>query len=360
MPAERILCLDGLRAIAVTIVLVAHFGFFRVVPGGFGVTLFFFISGFLITQLLTTELRREGRIDLKNFYIRRALRLMPALVLSIVVGGLVYWWAGGRVTSEEVLASLFYVANYFQIYVRFGSAGDSGTAMHPFGLYWSLAVEEQYYLFFPIVVALIGRWRRAAFPAAVCITLVAVLLWRIVLQLNGAPEVRIYAGTDTRLDSILYGALAAVILQSRWRQRFIELCATWPVLLASAIALVACFLVRDEFFRQTFRYSIQGIALAPIFVALCYPRRVGALQHLLESRPFRLMGLWSYSLYLFHATAIVVAEHVTGIDYTAGPGALTFAWYAIALSLTAVFSLGSYYGVEKPFMGMRRRFGSSV
>lgn len=350
--------LDGLRAVAVTIVLIAHFGFYKFVPGGFGVTLFFFISGLLITRLLLAEATAKGRINVPYFYIRRALRLYPALLASIVVGCAVFMAVGGTVTIGEVMASLFYYANYYSIYVGYNAHMPANVEMHPFGVLWSLAVEEQYYLVFPALFVLMkadkDRLMRFILPV-----LVSCLVWRGWLVFaEHVVETRTYGGTDTRIDSILYGALTTCILAGAKGERFLAFCSRTTTLVAAFAVLLFCFLYRDVQFRETARYTLQGLALMPIVTSTCFSPRFGGLRRILESAPFRLMGAWSYSLYLFHPIAIIVAEYYTQVNYLSGPAQIPLVWYCVAIPLTFALSTFSYYFVEGPAVRLRRHFGS--
>lgn len=351
--------LDGLRAVAVLIVLVAHFGFYTTVPGGFGVTVFFFISGLLITRLLLAETLQTGTLSLRNFYIRRGLRLYPTLLLGVLVGSITIVWAGGQVKPAEISAALFYVANYYNIYVKFGAESQlpAHVQMHPLGVYWSLAVEEQYYLVFPLLAYLLRRSVKGLWLLVLSLLLL-VLLWRLALFDPQLPTSRIYEATDTRVDSILYGAFLAITLAlPRGRAVLAWLEKPW-VLALSLLVLLLCFYLRDEAFRQTYRYSLQGLALMPIVGTLCFSDRYRLFSWVLEWRILRLIGAWSYALYVFHPSAIVVAESLTGIGYLAGYRAFTPTWYAIAIGLTLLLSLGCYYLVERPLLGLRRRYGS--
>ena len=351
-------CLDGLRACAILLVLVAHFGFYKWIPGGFGVTLFFFISGLLITRLLMAESALTGRISVGKFYARRMLRLYPALVFAVVLSYATYAWFEGRVLWNDVAAALLYVSNYYQEWVLFGSGYSPEFQVHVhIGILWSLAVEEQYYLFFPIVFLALGRGGRRLLPVLALLAC-ACLAWRIVLASAGASSLRLYLGTDTRIDSILYGAILTSLLASSsghiWLTRLTQ---TW-VLALSALVLLACFLFRDNFFRDTWRYSLQGLAFMPLVAAVCFTDRWPFVRALLQARSVRLIGTLSYSLYLTHQLGLTLGGLATGENYEDGFRGLSPEWYAVALTVTVVLTLVSYYLVERPFFGLRHRFGS--
>jgi len=344
--------LDGLRACAILLVFIAHAGFGNYVPGAFGVTLFFFISGLLITRLLLAELIQTGDIGLKNFYVRRLLRLYPAMLAMIIVSSALAYYVGMPVTSGELFSALFYYVNYQGIYQLFWQPdGASPMRSHPLGILWSLSVEEHYYLMFPLLLSLLARNPRRLLCVLFVITF-AVLLWRIYLIGTGSAGGRIASATDTRLDSILYGAALAVVLSLDSGRRFVEFCTQLPVFLLGVGLLLFSFVVRDAWFRETLRYSIQGIALIPIVSTLCFSDRLPRLRSLLESEIMVTIGLWSYSIYLFHSIAIKLAEIITHSAVE------TPAWLAIMIPTTLMLSTASYYGIERPMRALRRHFGS--
>ena len=171
--------LDGLRAVSILLVVLSHLGLDRVVPGAFGVTLFFFISGFLITRQLAGGLARDGRVDFGGFYWRRVLRLMPAGLVYIAVAGLLFTAAGGVISRGGWLAALGYGANYYDLWAGYRSSGAG--VRHPFNILWSLAIEEHFYAVWPVCLALMwGRGRGRVFWA-LAVLCGAVLVWRVVL-----------------------------------------------------------------------------------------------------------------------------------------------------------------------------------
>jgi len=347
---DRVVGLDGLRAVAVSLVVAAHLGLSHIVPGGFGVTLFFFISGLLITRLLLAEWDAEGRIALGKFYIRRLLRLYPALVVAITLGGALTVAFGGTIFVGELVALLLYVFNYYGLFLE-ATIGSADIAA-PFGVFWSLSIEEQYYALYPMVVGrLAGNPRR--FIRSLVIVIVLVLVWRIAIaSLHGNHlEERIYRSTDTRVDSILYGAVLALILNGPAAVRWTRWASQWRILLLSIGVLIGCFVLRDPFFRNTVRYSLQGIALMPLVTAICFSSRLAPITRALESRPAVLIGKWSYAMYLLHPIAIMVFEQSALRDM---PVASAFG--AFALTITAAYL--THHEVERRFVGLRRTFGS--
>lgn len=204
--------LDGLRGLAILIVVISHYGFGHIIPGGFGVTLFFFISGFLITRLLIAEQEQAHRIHLTNFYLRRVLRLYPALLFMVTIAVGLTLLRGCGVQIGEVLSTLFYYRNYYMLY---GHETGSVPCTRIFDITWSLAIEEHFYLFFPLLFMVFYR-RPALLATSMAGSIVAVLAWRLhLVATEGLTELtvyRIYHLTDTRLDAIMFGCLVSLVL----------------------------------------------------------------------------------------------------------------------------------------------------
>lgn len=347
--------LDGWRAVAIAIVFFSHAGFGNLIPGLFGVTIFFFISGYLITTLLRREWDRFNDIDLRQFYWRRGLRLLPPLYLvlaaSIVVACIGLTSSSFRWSS--VVAQALYLANYYSIYMP-ASAVIPGT-----DITWSLAVEEHFYVLFPVLFLLLYRsnltaWQRASVLWGLC---AAVLIWRMhlvmgptsTLLLQDADYVpRISHATDTRLDAILFGCILGCyknpVLDASTMPtaRLLKL---W--LPASMLLMMSTFLIRAPWFRETFRHSLQAIALFPVFVA-----SIRLPDHILF-RPLnwawvRWIGATSYGLYLIHGPLLQ-------LHWPQMPRLIAVTiQLSLALALTALM----YYGVEKPVARLRAKWGS--
>lgn len=344
--------LDGFRAIAVLLVLVAHFGFDRIVPGGLGVTIFFFISGFLITSLLLSERNRFGSISIRNFYIRRFLRLFPELIGLIVVAGFYRALLGHPLGLGEIIAALTYTTNY----VVFWLENWGGGANLAWPQLWSLSVEEHYYITFPAIFAflLVSPGRVKAFFAAV---FAFGLVYRLALVFGGHVDVTTqfpypYLASEARFDSIAYGAALAFLCQRAW-----EL--SWGRGLAAGIAggalLLATLLIRDGAFRETVRYSIQGVALFLVFTAIYRSTAWDWTMSILEAPLVRRLGVLSYGAYLWHFEYLFLSEYVFGEALPAsGTGRLLF------LASGLVFSFGvaelSYRLIAQPMQALRHRF----
>jgi len=346
---RHIASLDGLRAVSFLLVFFSHAGLGDLVPGGFGVTVFFFLSGYLITTLMRAEFERNRSVNLRHFWLRRALRILPPfyLVLGASIGATLLFEPPGSLSGAAVAAQALHVSNYWIIYHGYeGLPVDGGT-----GVYWSLAVEEHFYILFPWLylalckLKLSGRQQAAVFLALCAL----VLLWRCILvfALHAATD-RTYMATDTRVDSILFGCALAV-----WNNPVLDRATSseklWKVLYVplALFSILICLLFRQPWFRETARYTLQGVALAPIFVAAVrFPRWLPF--RLLNWKPLTFVGVLSYSLYLIHYGVLYfVRDHFGGLQQSTQG--------ALSLVICAMTAWGIYILVEKPCARLRRR-----
>jgi len=341
--------LDGVRAIAFFIVFVAHSMPDRQLPGGFGVTIFFFLSGYLITTLLRSEAQSTGAVDLKRFYLRRVLRIFPPcyITLSVVTILAAFGLLYNTESYKSLFAGYFYCSNYWNIF----GFGNLPAGM---GVMWSLAVEEHFYLLFPplycwFVLRSVSRKRQAAYLVGLCI---AVLVWRICRAAwLHSPWENIYEGTDTRFDSILFGCLLAVGANPRlgddvpWLRKHAKAFAC-----AGTLLIVFSFAYRNPFFRDTIRYTLLGIGLAPIFFLISLPER-HLLTRCLEWRPLRWLGQLSYSMYLIHHTLFHHFYHYYRPSILIACG---------VLAITVCFAQAMRSLVEVPLLATRKRLRSAT
>ena len=354
--ALQIPSLDGLRAVSFFIVFAAHAGF-ELIPGGLGVMIFFFLSGYLITTLMGVEVAKTGGVSLKNFYLRRALRILPPFYL-VLFGATALRLCGfpreaPPLALMPVASQILHFSNYWIAW-----HGWSGVAPGT-GVYWSLAVEEHFYLLFPFVfLALVARGLSGREKAYVLWGGCAVILaWRCVLvMLLGAGGDRTYLCSDTRIDSIAFGCALALwnnpllgagssvrgsVVEAPAAQRPLSLVA----LVAGVGLLVVTLILRNPAFRETFRYSLQGVALTPIFAAAVrWPRWF--VFRALNWRPVRFIGTLSYVLYLSHQAAIFAVHQNTSLRGL--PAALTS--FAIAFAI----AWATHHFVERPCAKMRK------
>ncbi|QFG67361.1 acyltransferase family protein [Ornithinimicrobium pratense] len=351
--------LDGLRAIAVVAVLLFHF-LPATLPGGFlGVDVFFVVSGFLITTLLLREIDSHGRVDLLNFWRRRARRLLPALVLVVVTSVSVARLVGGDLLvgiGRQTLGALTFTSNWLE--VAAGASYFHSTSPILFVNFWSLAVEEQFYLFWPLalVVALaLTRTTRQRVWAVAGLALASTVLMAL-LYTPGEDATRVYYGTDTHLMGVMAGAafalawadpqLRAGLRTALWRR--------WRGVAVLAALVILLALMRWTTFTSTFTFR-GGIALATVATLVLIAGLLEApspWRKMMSSRPLVWVGERSYGIYLWHWPVLVIAGAL--VPYTDG----TTRGYAVllaALLATLVLAELSLRLVERPVRrhGMR-------
>ena len=325
--------LDGVRGVAVLLVLVDHIGHepqWHVGP--YGVTLFFALSGYLITGLLFDELVRERSVSLTRFYLRRAARLLPALLLVVLVCDLAFLLLGDTTAVKASIPALAYVANYATIL--------DGEYLWGWGHTWSLAIEEHFYAIWPLVLILMLR--RLGARRALMWTLVAcgvALAWRtVLLTFDGYPGqwFAINHGTVARADALLYGCAAALALRLGWRPR------AWMAWAAPAV-IVAVFALRlPDGVEATLGQVLISVACALTLASLDH--NPTPLARGLSVRPLVLLGVISYGVYLWHYPLLFVAYDL-GFE---GPVARLLSGGVLGIALAAA----SYVWLEQP---VRRR-----
>jgi peptidoglycan/LPS O-acetylase OafA/YrhL len=336
--------LDGIRAICITLVVLGHLGFGELVPGGLGVTTFFFISGYLITRLLAAEHDRFGRVDLPRFYGRRMLRLAPELVVFIAVLGLVLApLLHQPLPLPAAFAALFYWTNYYFI-LGLDTCRDCSITGH----LWSLSVEEHFYLVMPLVMAGCAFAPKRLQGLLIGVG-VACLGWRFYAHSAlGMSELYTYKATECRVDSIGWGCLAAMVERSKPRLMDGLRRHGATVFGVGVALLLASLVIRDETFRATARYSLQGVALFAMVLPLTVAPRLAWLNRVLEHPVLRWMGRRSYGAYLWHYVALTLVALALGVSgqiegaaldtrLTATPLVLAGTWILAALSYVLVF-----------------------
>lgn len=344
-PEGRISAVDGLRGVAVALVVAFHYGLG--LPGGFlGVDLFFVISGFVITRLLLAG-RGLDRASLARFWFRRAKRLLPALFL--VVAGVQAWMVvqnppGLRSTANaQTLAALTYTSNWYAIVGHVGY-WDVSQSSAPLNHLWSLAIEEQFYLVWPLLLAVflgvaarrgVERPLRRLAVLAIGIAAVCYLLAAVFYE-PGSYD-RAYMGTDTRAGALLLGAVVACRPVSR------RLVGAGPAL--AALLLLWGFARIDSGAFYTWQLPLAGVAAALLINAIAHHGEERAdnriVARVLENRPVMWVGRRSYGIYLWHWPVWVFL----GVDY---PGLSHTEAVALALGLSLVFAMASYRLVEFP------------
>jgi peptidoglycan/LPS O-acetylase OafA/YrhL len=360
--AGRLAGLDGLRALAILAVLVFHLDP-SWLPGGFlGVDVFFVVSGFLITTLLVRERVTGGRIDLPGFWSRRARRLLPALLVCVPASVLLARLSEGDLLvgiERQVLGAFTFTSNWLEI----GAGSDYFAATSPQLLMnlWSLAVEEQFYLLWPLaVLGLLALTRRPEVRAASALGLAVVSAALMALRLNPDSPTRVYYGTDTHVMGLMLGAALAFVYAAPHRAWTTS---TWwaehrrQVAAAALVTLLGLMALGGEDSALTFRGGILLASVATTALVLVVVERPGRLRALLELPPARWIGARSYGIYLWHWPVFLVI----GQDLPVAPGGptylLTRLWCVV---VTFVVADLSYRFVETPvrrhgFAGSARR-----
>jgi peptidoglycan/LPS O-acetylase OafA/YrhL len=340
--------LDGIRALAIAGVLLYH-GDILWVPGGLlGVEVFFVLSGYLITSLLLADLRVTGRIALGDFWRRRARRLLPALAVMVAlvsVAFLVGWPEEVARIRGDVGAAATYTSNWYLIHAH-RSYFESFARPSPFGHLWSLAIEEQFYLLWPLAIWLL--WARLRRPGRMAAVLglgalgSAVALW---VLLNPDDPSRVYYGTDTRASALLIGSALALVWHPFTRPRRRWRTPAWLLdllALAAGGTVVWAFLRFEDLAPSTYRPGLLGVALATAALIGTAVHPNARLARVLGAGPLRALGRRSYSIYLWYWPVFVVTR--PGVDLELSTGA-AFAW---RLALTLVLAELSFRCVEEP------------
>lgn len=316
------------------------------VPVGFGVTVFFFLSGYLITTLLRQEWEKSARIRLRAFYLRRVYRILPPmyLVLLFAVAMTGAGLLAGHPARSAVVAQFAHLTNYYVVVHGY-------SRLIPDTLpYWSLSVEEHFYLIYPLMLGLLLRNAQRKRVAWILLgACAAVLAWRCILVF-GLGQAGFYTSyaTDARIDSLLFGCAMAV----GWNPALDDPSPPiserlWPVVCAVAVAMLCgSFLLRDTGLRETVRYTIQGVALGPLFYCAIRFSRWPVFRWLNWSW-VRALGLVSYTFYLVHLPMLQLARDVCG-GASLGQTCLAFAG---AVGFAAL----SYLTIEKHFAKLRKR-----
>lgn len=364
--------LDGVRAVAILVIMGYHWGVFLTSGGFYSLDAFFALSGFLITSILVREWQGTATVRLRAFWARRARRLLPALLLMLlgVAAYAAFLVPGGNYPNlrSDSLAALFYYANWHFIATGsnyFVQTGPTSPLTHT----WSLAVEEQFYLVWPLTVLIVMKlWRSLRVLLVVCVAGALGSAAEMAVLYSPADVNRLYYGTDTRAQSLLVGAAMAVAL-ALWadRRRRVETSpdagstarshvgdAFWAPRSALGRAgtealgvagVIGCALLwtlvseNDAFaYRGGFLLAALGTSAVLCSVVCC---QRSALARLLSLRPLRFVGRISYGLYLWHFPLMLYLDHArTGLG--------GYPLFAVRAAATGAIAVASYYLVERP------------
>jgi peptidoglycan/LPS O-acetylase OafA/YrhL len=340
LSARRLPALDGLRAIAVLTVILYHGGI-EFVPADLGVSIFFVLSGFLITWLLLRERNESGRVSLRAFYTRRALRIFPAYLVFIALSFAVDRFLGDSWPSAMRWSALTYTMNYYNAL--------HGNPVNAITHTWSLAVEEQFYLLWPVLfIALAARGERMLRWGLVAATL-AIAAWRTFLYLElHVGSAYVYNAFDTRADVLATGCLLAVAIHSPSVRAAAARIASraWMPLVTVAL-LLASRLAGGPRYHYSLGFTVDALLIAVLIAQLVQLAHDGGWRWL-EHPAMRYLGAISYPMYLYHHWGAGVGRRF--------PGDAAVADLAIGLCATIVLASGSYYVIERPFLTLKRRF----
>jgi peptidoglycan/LPS O-acetylase OafA/YrhL len=328
--------LDGVRGLAILLVLLYHVSMSTFGGGFIGVDLFFVLSGFLITSLLLEEWRDTGSISLGSFYARRALRLLPALIVvllaMIAVSALTEPPKAAAAMRTSALMTFFYSANWFLAFKAYPRGELSPT--------WSLSVEEQFYLVWPVLLVMLLRMgcSRRAIGGVVVALLLASAAARAFLWVTTRDFERVMFGTDTHADGLLAGVLAALLVADGAAPPR----TTTPIVLACLAIFVPLGWPGDPsmFLGGFLAFNAAGAVLVAGMVTSPW--------RLFEWAPMVWMGRVSYGLYLWHFAAPWMLSR-TGVSLGKG-------YWAAAVALTFAAAAASFYALERPLLKYKRRF----
>jgi peptidoglycan/LPS O-acetylase OafA/YrhL len=338
LSAKHLPALDGLRMVAVFMVVLYHGGW-AWMPADLGVSVFFVLSGFLITWLLMQEHQRTATISLRAFYLRRVFRLLPAYYVYLGIALAIHFGRHhGR--TDIVLPSLLYFANYFNAF--------NGHPESPISHTWSLAVEEQFYAFWPLAFLVLAARRRSAVQIFLLAAIPLVALWRAYLFLvvrTGTPYV--YNAFDTRFDNIAVGCLAALLTKNDWfLQAAARISRHWflPLIPIGLLGLTHTLLPEDC--HYSFGFTLYALLIAVAIVQILQLSDHPAWSWLNHRFP-RYLGVISYPIYLYHGLATSLARKAS----RSSPAIVML----LAVVLCILAGSISYYVVERPFLRLRTR-----
>ena len=347
--------IDSLRALAVLAVIIYHVDV-NYLPGGFlGVDLFFVLSGYLISSLIIKEFRKTGTVNLYNFYIRRARRLLPAVYFMITVGLVVMVLFNEVLLRKSHLDAIFgyiYSSNWWYIFHKLDYF-DSFGAQSPFKHLWSLAIEEQFYMIFPLLFLLVNRKKKSKdgtyklnknfLYVVLGLILVSLIAHILLFDINNIS--RIYFGTDTRAFSLLVGVVGAILypmerLHAKITPQQNMLYSV--VSLVSIATLITVMIYTSEYNTLLYRGGFLLVAILGLIVIISSGKQHTLMSRLLSFKPVVFIGKISYSLYLWHFPVLVLTTPVSEI------GNPNIFFVILRIVLTFAVAIVSYVFVETP------------
>ena len=347
--------IDSLRALAVLAVIIYHVDV-NYLPGGFlGVDLFFVLSGYLISSLIIKEYRKTGSLNLYNFYIRRARRLLPAVYFMITVGLVVMVLFNEVLLRKSHLDAIFgyiYSSNWWYIFHKLDYF-DSFGAQSPFKHLWSLAIEEQFYMIFPLLFLLVNGKKKSKdgtyklnknfLYVVLGLILVSLIAHILLFDINNIS--RIYFGTDTRAFSLLVGVVGAILYPMERLHAKVTLQQNMVysvVSLVSIATLITVMIYTSEYNTLLYRGGFLLVAILGLIVIISSGKQHTLMSRLLSFKPVVFIGKISYSLYLWHFPVLVLTTPVSEI------GNPNIFFVILRIVLTFAVAIVSYVFVETP------------
>ncbi|HEC2149084.1 TPA: acetyltransferase [Staphylococcus delphini] len=341
--------LDGIRAVAVIAIIIYHLNPQWLWGGFLGVDTFFVISGYLITSLLLTEYHNTGKIELTSFWLRRVKRLIPAvlfLVMGVLVLTLIFMPTEIQKVRADSIAAIFYVSNWW--YIMQNVDYFEQFAVQPLKHLWSLAIEEQFYLVFPIVLlSLLSFIRRLkSIRIIFLILLVISMITMMVLYVPNENVARVYFGTDTRIQTLLMGVLLALVwppfqLKAKVNRKMRMMIDTAGVV--GLVILFICFKFVSETNSILYYGGFFLISAVTLLVIASSVHPSGYFAKFLGNKVFTFIGSRSYSLYLWHYPIIVLIHH----QFVQGQ--IPPLVYVVEILLMVLMAEFSYKFIEQPF-----------
>lgn len=341
--------LDGVRAVAVIAIIIYHLNPQWLSGGFLGVDTFFVISGYLITSLLLTEYHNTGKIELMSFWLRRVKRLIPAvlfLVMGVIVLSLIFMPTEIQKVRADSIAAIFYVSNWW--YIMQNVDYFEQFAVQPLKHLWSLAIEEQFYLVFPIVLlSLLSFIRRLkSIRIIFLILLVISMIAMMVLYVPNENVARVYFGTDTRIQTLLMGVLLALVwppfqLKAKVNRQMRTMIDTAGVV--GLAILFICFKFVSETNSILYYGGFFLISMVTLLVIASSVHPSGYFAKFLGNKVFTFIGSRSYSLYLWHYPIIVLIHH----QFVQGQ--IPPLVYVVEILLMVLMAEFSYKFIEQPF-----------
>ncbi len=334
--------LDGLRAIAVFTVILGHRNYpIPGVPADLGVDAFFVLSGFLITRLLMRELAATGRVSLRKFYARRTMRIFPAYYAFLLLNFALDTMRGEHWGTALGWSAMTYTVNYYNAFHHHPPTSIAHA--------WSLGIEEQFYLLWPLAFLVLARRGVRTAVTGVGVMACMALAWRSFLTARGVDVAYLYNAFDTRLDNLAIGCILALVADLPRVGAAAEQLARrawYPVV--TLLALLALRTGVSDEVHYSIGFTLYAILVA-VLIAQLMQLTVTPMWSWLEHPVTRYLGLISYPLYLYHGLGAAIARHASSRRPVE---------FVVSVLATILLATGSYYVIERPFLKLKKRFAT--